>query len=196
MSPFLWTGTIFAFFHSFGKHSFITLLLKRICRGFEIDVVLNLNMRTEIPSLRRALFGSNGRISLTIVSVSTLMSESLATVSMVWLLGRELSFVISLHCSLKKSLNRSALSKKSVTNSLFARRGGINGIFEPLTIAFKIDQYVFGAVLGSLSLIASLSWYLALEKLIAFDNSSVISLKIAWSIVLDSLCFWNTVFSF
>ena len=102
------------------------------------------------------------------------MSESLVTVSMVWLLGRELSFVISLHCSPKKSLNRSALSKKSVTNSLFARRGGINGIFEPLTIAFKIDQYVFGAVLGSLSLIASLSWYLALEKPIAFDTSSVI----------------------
>ena len=153
-------------------------------------------MRIEIPSQPWALFGSNERISLVIVSVSILMSESLVTVSMVWLLGRELSFVISLHCSLKKSLNRSALSKKSVTNSLFARRGGINGIFEPLTIAFKIDQYVFGAVLGSLSLIASLSWYLALEKLIAFDNSSVISLKIAWSIVLDSLCFWNTVFSF
>ena len=153
----------FAFFHSFGKHLLITLLLKRICRALETDVAHNFNMHIEIPSQPWALFGSNERISLIIVSVSILMSESLVTVSMVWLLGRELSFVISLHCSLKKSLNRSALSKKSVTNSLFARRGGINGIFEPLTIAFKIDQYVFGAVLGSLSLIASLSWYLALE---------------------------------
>ena len=68
------------------------------------------------------------------------MSESLVTVSMVGLLGRELSFVIGLHCSLKKSLNRFAFSKKSVTNSLFTRRGGINGIFEPLTNVFKIDH--------------------------------------------------------
>ena len=68
------------------------------------------------------------------------MSESLFTVSMVGLLGRELSFVIGPHCSLKKSLNRFAFSKKSVTNSLFKRRGGINGIFEPLTNVFKVDQ--------------------------------------------------------
>ena len=70
--------------------------------------------------------------------MSILTSESLFTVSMVVLLGRELSFVIGPHCSLKKSLNRFALSKKSVTNSLFTRRGGINGTFEPLTNAFKI----------------------------------------------------------
>ena len=49
------------------------------------------------------------------------------------------------------------MAKKSVTNSLFTRRGSINGIFEPLANVFKIDSYVFGAVLGSLSLTASLS---------------------------------------
>ena len=54
--------------------------------------------------------------------------------------------MIGLRCSLKKSLNRFALAKKSVTNWLFTRRSGINGIFEPLTNVFKIDQYVFGAV--------------------------------------------------
>ena len=109
-------------------------------RGFEIDVAHNFNMRIEIPSQPWALFGSNERISLIIVSVSILMSESLVTVSMVWLLGRELSFVIGLHCSLKKSLNRFALTKKSVANSLFTRTGGINGIFEPLTNVFKLDH--------------------------------------------------------
>ena len=97
-------------------------------------------MHIEIPSKPWALFGSNEQISLIIVSVSILMSESLVTVSMVWLLGRELSFVIGLHCSLKKSLNRFALTKKSVANSLFTRTGGINGIFEPLTNVFKLDQ--------------------------------------------------------
>ena len=72
-----------------------------------------------------------------IVSVSILMSESLVTVSRVCLLGRELSFVIGRHCSLKKSF---AFSKKSVTNLLFTRTGGINGIFEPLTNVSKIDK--------------------------------------------------------
>ena len=137
-SHFKWTGVIYTFFHSFGKYSFITLLLKRIWRGFEIDVAHNLNMRIEIPSQPWALFWSNERISLIIVSM--LMLESLVTVSMVWLLGTELSFLIGLHCSLKKSLVRFSLSKKSVTNALFTRRGGINGTFELLTNVFKIDQ--------------------------------------------------------
>ena len=127
-------------FFPFGKHSFITLILKRICRGFEISVAHNFNMRIEIPSQPWALFGSNERINLIIVLVSLLMSASLLIVSMVWLLGKELSFVIGLHCFLKKSLNRFALAKKSVTNFLFTRRGGIKGIFEPLTNVFKIDQ--------------------------------------------------------
>ena len=55
------------------------------------------------------------------------------------MLGRELPFVIGLHCSLKKSLNRLALTKQSFTSCYFMRRGGINGIFEPLTNVFEID---------------------------------------------------------
>ena len=49
-------------------------------------------------------------------------------------------------------------------------------------------------VLGSLNLTASLSWYLALEKLIVFDNSSEASLKMAWSTMFDSFCFENIAF--
>ena len=67
-----------------------------------------------------------------------LMLESPVTVSVVLLLGRELSCVKGLHCSLKKSLNRFPLTKKSITNSLFTRRGGTNGIFEPLTNVLKL----------------------------------------------------------
>ena len=83
LSPFLCTGITFVFLHSFGKHSFITLLLKRICRGFEIDVTHNFNMRNDIPSQSWASFESNERINLIIVSVSILISESLVIVSMV-----------------------------------------------------------------------------------------------------------------
>ena len=91
LSHFLWTGIKFAVFHSFRKHLFITLLLKRICRDFEIDVAHNFNMCIESPSQPQHFFGFNEQISLIIVSVSILMSESLVTVSVVWLLGRELS---------------------------------------------------------------------------------------------------------
>ena len=43
------------------------------------------------------------------------------------------------HCSLKKSSNRLAFFKKSVTDLLFCRRDGISGIFEPLNV-FEINQ--------------------------------------------------------
>ena len=52
-------------------------------RGFGVDVAHNFNMRIEIPSQPRALFGSNEGISLIIVSVSIVMSESQVTVSIV-----------------------------------------------------------------------------------------------------------------
>ena len=71
---------------------------------------------------------------------SILMSESLVTVSMVLLLGRELLFVIGLYCSLEKSLTGLLWQKKSLTNSLFTREVVINGIFEQLANVFKIDQ--------------------------------------------------------
>ena len=50
-----------------------------------------------------------------------------------------------------------AFSKNSVTNSSSTRWSTIKGFFEPLTNVFKIDQEVFGVVLGSLSLTGRLS---------------------------------------
>ena len=72
-----------------------------MCRGFEIDIANNFNMRIAIPSQPWDLFGSNEQINLIKVSARMLMLESLVTVSMAWLLGREWSFEIGLHCSLK-----------------------------------------------------------------------------------------------
>ena len=56
-------------------------------------------LRIEILSQPWALFGSSEQISLIIVSVSLLKSESKVTVPKLWLLGTELSFVIGLCCS-------------------------------------------------------------------------------------------------
>ena len=75
-----WDNTCF---YTFGKHPFITLLLKRICGGFAIDFAHNFNMRIEIPSQPLALLQSHERMNLIIVSVSIVMSESLVTVSVV-----------------------------------------------------------------------------------------------------------------
>ena len=88
-----------------------------------------MTLRTVLTCVLRFHHSHDSCLDPTIVSVSMLMSESLVIVSAVWLLGRELSFVICLHYSLKKSLNRFVSSKKPVTNSLFTRSGGINGSF-------------------------------------------------------------------
>lgn len=68
------------FFPFIRKTSSQYTLLQRKCRSFEIDVVYNFNMRADIPSQPWTLFGSNEKISLTIVSVPMLKIESLAAI--------------------------------------------------------------------------------------------------------------------
>ena len=47
---FFWTGIIFVFFNSFGKHSFITLSLKRIFQGI-IQTKIEVGIRFWAPNL-------------------------------------------------------------------------------------------------------------------------------------------------
>ena len=74
------------FLFTFVKYLFITLLLKRTCRGFEVDIAQDFDMLTDISTEPWALFGSNERRSLTIISVLILKSESLVKVSKFWFL--------------------------------------------------------------------------------------------------------------
>ena len=92
-----------------------------------------------------------------------------------------LSLDIGMHCLAKKLLNRFVLSKKPVTSllstgllSTSSRR--VSRILQPFI--FKMAQYVFGAVFGSLSLLARRSWYFNLEEVKAFDISSVRAFKV------------------
>ena len=62
-----------------------------------------------------------------------------------------LTLDLGMYCLAKKSLNRFALSKKSVTSLLSTSSGGISGILLPFTNVFKMAQYVLGVVSGSLS---------------------------------------------
>ena len=138
MSLFLWTGIILVFIHLENIH-----LLHYYWKGYV--EVLRLTLRTILT----CVWDSITAISFVSIPWTNELNNSISVninvgkssySSMVWLLERELSFIIGLHCPLKKSLNRFALTRKSVLNSLFTRRGGINGIFEPLTNVFKIDQ--------------------------------------------------------
>ena len=60
-----------------------------------------------------------------------------------------LVFLISEHWLVKKALNSSAFSLKSVINLFSWKIGGIRGNFLPVGKLFKIDQYVFELILGS-----------------------------------------------
>ena len=53
----------------------------------------------------------------------------------------------------KKELKSSAFPLKSVINLLSWNKGGIHGIFLSFRHLFKIDQYVFALVVGSISFI-------------------------------------------
>ena len=56
-----------------------------------------------------------------------------------------------------KSLNRLVLVQKSETDIPFTNKGGITESFSLCKNLFNIDQYVLGAALGSLNLLAILS---------------------------------------
>ena len=140
LSPVLWTGIMFTFFHSFGKknHS-LHYYLKEYLKD------LRLTLHTALTSVLR--FHHSRELCLDpmniIVSLSMLKSESLVTISKTWLWGRELSFLIGLHCSLKNSLNRFGLTKESGTNSLFTRRSDINGICQlSANVLFQLFHYI------------------------------------------------------
>lgn len=62
-----------------------------------------------------ALIGSNVLLNFIILPVLKSKVESLFSVSKIRFVGRELVLTIVLYCLLKKSLNKFAFAKKSVT---------------------------------------------------------------------------------
>ena len=70
--------------------------------------------------------------------------------------GSILPLFIGVHIDAKKSLKRLAFTGKSEINLLLTGKRGIDGIFLLYKNWFKIDQYVLGAALESLSLLVIL----------------------------------------
>ena len=145
---FLGVGTIFAFFHSFGKYSFSKLCLKSKNKGFGIKEAHRFNMRMEIPSCPWALFRSKDLIMLVISSLEILNDEILSVVSKTKSLGRVLSFSIVLHCWVKNSISKFAFPRKLVSSLSLIGLG-----FTPFYTVEMVcpNQFVIFYIMSSLS---------------------------------------------
>ena len=137
---FLWNGLIVAFFYLFGKHSFIKLSLKRICRDFEIDVSHNSKMHIQIQSQPWPLLESNDWISLLKVSVLksiVIVKAGNSSYSFHDLIVRKEAAICDRSTFFsEKRMKQVWFDKKSDTDSLFTRKNDINKIFEQLTAFF------------------------------------------------------------
>ena len=114
--------------------------ISEIVSGFIMDGLLSFSILIEIPSYPWVLFASNDWIILSSFSLSKVISFSLFSVWYVLDFGRVLLFCRGWPCLVKNSLNKLAFSKKLMTNLSLTGRGGIIGIFLPLTKVLSIDQ--------------------------------------------------------
>ena len=121
-----------------------------------------------IVSLPRALLGSK---PLLIFPMSLSVKEMLNRDLSVKLVGSSLGFVINEQWLAMKELKSSALSLKSVMNLLSLKKKEIQGTFLPSKKLFKIEQYVFELVLGSVNFLSTFEKYYCFEvsiKLLKF----------------------------
>ena len=131
---------MFPFFQSSGKIPDFRQFWNIIESGFIMNGLLSFSIFIEIPSYPWALFASNDWIILSSFSLSKVISFSLFSEWYVLDFGRVLLFFRGWHFLLKNSLNKLVFSKKLVTNLSLTRRGGIIGIFLPLTKILSIGQ--------------------------------------------------------
>ena len=108
---------------------FQTLLKKNMQRfWYWRDTQLNLEDRYSIMPMS-ALIGSNVLLNFIILPVLKSKVESLFSVSKIRFVGRELVLTIVLYCLLKKSLNKFAFAKKSVTKVNYQLIAAVLGEF-------------------------------------------------------------------
>ena len=75
------------------------------------------------------------------------------------------------HCFTKKVLNISSFLLKSIINLFSCSNGGIQGILLSFRNVFNIDQYDFGLVAGSNSLLNKRAYYLCLDFMFRWISS-------------------------
>ena len=138
MSPFLWTGTTFVFFHSVVNFPLSKKDWKINIRGLQIEISHILIVRILIISCTWALFGSRFLIIFRISSAEKVIADrDLHVFFFLRVAGKSLLFVTIEHWPANKLLKILAFSLKSVANLSWCRK------------VFNIDQYDFWLVLGS-----------------------------------------------
>ena len=129
MSPFLWTGTTWAFFQSEGNFPSFRQSLKIIDSGLHIEFPHNFIIRILSISWPWALFGSKLFIILDVSTVEKLTVSSNLLVRFSSSFGKTLLLLNRVHWFAKKVLKSLAFSLKFVINLISWNRGGVQGIF-------------------------------------------------------------------
>ena len=143
---------MFAIFHFWGNDSVSRQFLKTdamvsiLRRRKVLSCVLKFHRDHELFWL----FWSKDLIILIISSTQNSKNESVSLVSKFIFTGSLLSLDIGVHCLAKKSWNRFALSKKSVTSFLSASSGGMCGVLLSFTMFSRWPSMFLGLFLGHL----------------------------------------------
>ena len=137
---FLWTGTVLAFFHSLGKHSFSKQFLKRVYKGFAIEEAHNFTIRIDISSCPWALLGSNDLTILIMSSTQNAEVDSFFFSCKRYIRWNGTAVIYCGTLLIKQLWNKFAFTKKSVTSWFPTGNGGIKGILVPLTNVFNVFQ--------------------------------------------------------
>ena len=139
--PFLWIGTLSAFFHSDGKQPLPTHCLKIMVNGLRVAGPQIFNIRMLILSCPRTLPERTFWIILAVSSWEKVTEDKRLIVNYWICVGRVLALVIREHRYEKNELKSSTFSKKLVTNLFLRNSGGMRGIFILFKKHFKKDQY-------------------------------------------------------
>ena len=129
LSPFLWVGTMFAFFHWSGNIPVRGQFSNRSFNGFKIDLWNNFNILIEISSYRWALLASEDFGIFKMPDSFMLTERNNDVVIEDLFIGNLLRLFIKEHWFAKTSLKWFAFSLKLVTKWSFMSRGGIIGTF-------------------------------------------------------------------
>ena len=103
LSLFLWIGTTFAFFHSFGKDSF---------HGSKVRTKALILKKHKVLTCEWKFHHIHDSGFKDLIILVTNKDDIFSVVSKTKLLGRVLSFSIALHCWVKNSLNKFAFFQK------------------------------------------------------------------------------------
>ena len=152
LSPFLWIGTILAFFHSKGNLPVHKEVLKIMFRSLQTESPHIFDIRILISSWPWASLWPSLLIIWRMPSFAKWQVDNVLSVRNGNSEGKILPFEIGGHLLAKKDLKIPLFASKATIYLSPWNRGGMQGIFFPFNSVFKSDQQHLLLVFGSPSL--------------------------------------------